>query len=293
MTPGSPRLSFGVPVRNGEKSIARTLGSLLAQDFEDFEVVVCDNDSTDDTGNLTESYARRDPRVRYVSNGEDIGQIQNFNRVFERSHGEYFRWVGSGDVLDPTYASKCISALDADPEVVGATTLWEFRDAQGAKQTSDFHGERLESASRPRRLARLLWSQTEDRLHLDPIYSMMRREALLRTKLLQISAVTDHLLALQMVLLGRFCHIREVLACRDLPERATDIDVLVQKYHPSLRGKHRTSFGSRYAEFRKAVEELDLPLAERFAISAILWYFRFRAPLYREARRLQGRLSRG
>jgi hypothetical protein len=212
--------------------------------------------------------------------------------VFELSRGEYFRWIGSGDVLDPTYASKCIAALDADPEAVGATTLWEFRDAQGARQTSDFHGERLESASRPRRLARLLWFQTEDRLHLDPIYSVMRREVLLRTKLLQLSAVTDHLLALQMVLLGRFCHIREVLACRAVPERAADIDVLVRKYHPSLRGKHRTSFGSRYAEFRKAVEEQDLRLTERLASSTILWYFRFRAPVYREARRLQGRASR-
>ena len=65
-----PRVSFAIPVRNGEQFIGRALDSLLDQDFADFEVVVCDNASTDSTPDIVQRYAERDPRVRYVRNAE-------------------------------------------------------------------------------------------------------------------------------------------------------------------------------------------------------------------------------
>lgn len=287
-----PRLSFGVPVRNGAGSIGSTLESLLAQDFDDFEVIVCDNDSSDETAARVEEFARRDPRVRFVANGKDIGQIENFNRVYELARGEFFRWIGSGDVLAPEYAGRCIAALERAPEAVGCTTLWEFVEPDGSKQTSDYRGQRLQSGSRMLRMARFLSFQTRDRLHLDPIYSMMRREVLLDTRGLLISSVTDYLLALEMVLRGPFCHIDEILATRRLPTPVPDVDVLVRTYHPSLHGRKRVSFGSRHAEFREAVELQDLPPLENLAVRAILWLFRFWAPLHRGAGRQLGRAGR-
>ncbi|MGA9263256.1 MAG: glycosyltransferase family A protein, partial [Desulfobacterales bacterium] len=96
-----PRVSFAIPVRNGERFLGRALDSLLAQDFDDFEIVVCDNASTDKTIEVMRRYAERDPRVRCILNEEDIGQIENFNRVYELSRGEFFRWMGADDWLEP------------------------------------------------------------------------------------------------------------------------------------------------------------------------------------------------
>jgi len=57
----APLLSIGLPVYNGEAVVARGLNSILAQDFPDFEIVIVDNASTDNTRAICESYARRDP----------------------------------------------------------------------------------------------------------------------------------------------------------------------------------------------------------------------------------------
>ena len=94
-----PRVSFGLPVRNEEKCIRRCLDSILAQTFTDFEVVVCDNASTDGTRKILEKYAARDSRVRLFLNEENIGQIENCNLVVRVSRGEYFSWIGANDWL--------------------------------------------------------------------------------------------------------------------------------------------------------------------------------------------------
>ena len=109
-----PRVSFAIPVRNGEQFIGRALDSLLDQDFADFEVVVCDNASIDSTSAIVQRYAARDPRVRYVRNAENIGQIENFNLAFRLTHGEYVRWMGADDWLEPA-ARRMAEHLRARP----------------------------------------------------------------------------------------------------------------------------------------------------------------------------------
>ncbi len=89
-----PRVSFGLPVYNGEDTIRRCLDSILGQDYNDYEVVICDNASTDGTRAILDEYRAEDPRIRIFLNEENIGQIENVNRVFQLSLGEYFRWIG-------------------------------------------------------------------------------------------------------------------------------------------------------------------------------------------------------
>src|SRR5262245_8709621 len=61
----SPRLSIGLPVYNGERYLAEAFDCFLAQSFQDFEIIICDNASTDRTAEICRSYAQRDPRIRY------------------------------------------------------------------------------------------------------------------------------------------------------------------------------------------------------------------------------------
>src|SRR5882762_1549884 len=113
-----PRISIGLPVYNGENFITDALESILGQTYTDFELIISDNASTDRTEALCKSYAARDPRIRYWRNAENLGAARNFNRVFELSSGEYFKWTAHDDVLAPDYLEKCIEASDRDPSVV-------------------------------------------------------------------------------------------------------------------------------------------------------------------------------
>src|SRR5262245_165844 len=94
----SARLSVGVPVYNGEAFLRQTLESILSQSFGDFEMIVSDNASTDDTEAIAREFAARDARVRYHRNRTNLGLAKNYNLLFSLASGEYFKWASADDV---------------------------------------------------------------------------------------------------------------------------------------------------------------------------------------------------
>jgi glycosyltransferase involved in cell wall biosynthesis len=118
MRHSSPRVSLGLPVYNGQAFLKTCLDSVLAQTYEDFELIISDNASTDQTEALCRDYAARDSRIRYFRNATNLGANPNFNRTLELAQGEYFKWVAVDDILAPTYVSCCVKVLDQDPSVV-------------------------------------------------------------------------------------------------------------------------------------------------------------------------------
>ena len=114
----TPKVSIGLPVYNGDRYLSEALESLVAQTFQDLEIIVVDNCSTDRTAEISRSFAARDPRVRYIRNSKNIGGARNFNRAFHLSTGEYFKWMAHDDVCLPDFIRRCVEVLDAQPEVV-------------------------------------------------------------------------------------------------------------------------------------------------------------------------------
>src|ERR1700733_4849510 len=104
----SPRVSIGMPVRNGQKYIREAIDSIIAQTFTDWELIVCDNASTDATEEIVREYAQRDPRVPYHRNPQDIGPANNHNVGVAMSRGEYFRWHAHDDMIAPRYLEECV-----------------------------------------------------------------------------------------------------------------------------------------------------------------------------------------
>src|SRR5689334_3559190 len=89
----SPKVSIGLPVYNGENYLAKTIASILAQTFTDFELIICDNASSDSTQRICEDFARQDARVRYGRNEKNLGAGPNYDLAFSRSTGTYFKWA--------------------------------------------------------------------------------------------------------------------------------------------------------------------------------------------------------
>ena len=117
-----PKVSIGLPVFNGEKFLPKTLDSLLNQTYKDFELVISDNASTDNTEAICREYAAKDERIRYYRNTENIGMPENFERAFRLSTGEYFKWAMADDLCMPEFLTRCVDVLNNDPNVVIACT---------------------------------------------------------------------------------------------------------------------------------------------------------------------------
>src|SRR6056297_227124 len=105
---GAPTVSICMPVHNGENFIADAIDSIVAQTFPDFELIVTDNASTDRTEPIVRDFARRDGRIRYVRNEENIGAAANYNLGYELSRGRYVKWAAHDDTLSPNFLERTV-----------------------------------------------------------------------------------------------------------------------------------------------------------------------------------------
>ncbi len=126
-----------MPVYNGSDYVGSALEAVLAQTYTDFEVVICDNASTDNTQEICEAFAARDSRIKYIRNPENLGASPNFNKTFHESSGDYFAWHAHDDFLEPTWLERCVEALDRDPDVVLSYTRLNMLDMDGNRLTYD------------------------------------------------------------------------------------------------------------------------------------------------------------
>src|ERR1700742_2966611 len=102
----APTVSIGLPVFNGERYLEEALFSLLNQTFRDFELIICDNASTDRTPDICTRHAARDRRIRYARNARNLGASSNFNKCFMLARGRYFRWAAYDDKCGPEHLAQ-------------------------------------------------------------------------------------------------------------------------------------------------------------------------------------------
>ena len=208
---GRPKVSVGMPVYNGERYLEAAVDSILAQSFDDFELVISDNASTDGTEEICRAYAHKDERIRYFRMRENYGVIDNFNSVFRLSAGEYFKFASSDDVCEHDYLRKAVEVLDRDPSVVlvWARTLGidEHGTAVPVHEISDLNSAESVFSPDPtvrfRRLLRNIWWVD------GPLYGVIRATALSQTKaaVYHRHMSCDQILLTELSLKGRFYEI--------------------------------------------------------------------------------------
>jgi glycosyltransferase involved in cell wall biosynthesis len=289
---GKPRVSIGMPVRNGQKYITEAIDSIRAQTFTDWELIVCDNASTDATGQIAREYAASDPRVRYHRNEQDIGPAGNHNLGFELARGEYFRWHAHDDLIAPDYLAKCVAALDADPSVVSAHTQTAIVDARTQFLENYDFKLRTDDTGASRRFAQLVL--VKHRCHRAvEIFGLMRSSALRKTPLEGAYARGDSVLLARMALLGRFVEVsgRDFLSrshpsqsMQQLPSRLRNANgrALLSRFlgtgplpppewwDASLKGKITFPEWRVMREYWRAVLETPLTLVDKFKCHAVM-----------------------
>lgn len=116
-----------MPVHNGASTLARALDSLLAQTYENLEIIVSDNASTDETAEIARRAAERDRRVRYFRQQTALPAWENFHFVLQQATGEYFFWAADDDVRAPRYVETVVAAMSNQPDaVLGVTDVVRF-----------------------------------------------------------------------------------------------------------------------------------------------------------------------
>ena len=118
----SPKVSIGMPVFNSEFKIKKALDSLLAQSFTNFEIIISDNCSKDNTMHICEDYKSKDYRIKYFRQSQNIGAFSNFEFVLNKAKSKYFMWACDDDIWLPKFIENCMKLLEKNKSVNLAMT---------------------------------------------------------------------------------------------------------------------------------------------------------------------------
>ena len=127
-----PKVSIGIPVYNGEKYLKKTLSCLLEQSFENIEIVISDDGSTDTTEQICREFSKRDKRINYFRQKNNFGMpVKNFRFVLDNALGEYFMFASHDDSWDQKYVEELVNVLDSDPNCSLAFSNFKIKNLQG------------------------------------------------------------------------------------------------------------------------------------------------------------------
>ena len=132
----TPKVSVCIPVRNGGDFLPRAVDSVLQQSFDDYELIIVDNCSTDGTVKWIEDKLQAAPKIRFYRNATDLGLVGNFNTCLAYAKGEYIKFLCADDLLLPESVRRMSDALNADPSVVLVTGGRKLIDESGATITA-------------------------------------------------------------------------------------------------------------------------------------------------------------
>jgi len=121
-----------MPVYNGERFLREAIESILNQTFTDFEFIIVDDGSTDNTWQILQDYAANEPRIVLVRNGTNLGVARSRNRVLALARGEYIAVMDADDVSLPERLSTQVAFLDESPEVGVVGCAIHVIDADGS-----------------------------------------------------------------------------------------------------------------------------------------------------------------
>ncbi len=125
----NPLVSILIPTYNRADYLGSAIDSALAQTYENIEIIVHDDASTDGTPALLAQY--RDPRLRIIRTGDNHGMLGGWNYIVGRANGEYLKFLASDDLLEPSCVAELVASAQSHPTAALITCQRKFIDWRG------------------------------------------------------------------------------------------------------------------------------------------------------------------
>jgi glycosyltransferase involved in cell wall biosynthesis len=283
-------VSIGMPIHNGENYVKEAINSIIKQKYKNWELIISDNGSTDNTEKICRSYVKKDKRIKYFQHETNKGAAWNFNNCFNLSSGVYFKWAPHDDNLAPEFISECVDALNKNHDVVVSYTLVNMFDAEGKvlkvyTDDANFNGA----------FAHQRYRQFFDMYKLsgwcNPIFGLFRREMLAKTVLIGNWLAADLTLLGEAVLYGNFYQIDKPLSYqrmhKDNSMQGYNDMERMGWYDPERLGKFYAKHWRWFREYFSAVHRARLGFKESVLCykEILRWSFMVKNKLFREALR--------
>jgi len=255
-----PLVTIGLIVYNEGRFIGDTIDSLLAQDYENLEIICCDNCSTDNSDDICRTAADADERVRYVRHDKNIGAPANSIYALKQAKGDYFMWAAGHDIWAPDLVRKCVAELEKRPEAAiayGASTWIDVDGKELEKEAGWYDTRGLDPMLR---FFFAFWGNPH------PILGVIRTRYLLEIPRIFTCIGADQILLTELALHGDFIHVQDTSWCRRQPRTE-------ENYQEKLRRYTSSDFGMAGSWIDRKLPLLRLPVEQARSVlrSELSW----------------------
>lgn len=126
-----PLISVCLPVFNGAKFLDAAIQSVLQQTYSHFELMIADDQSSDNSAEICRAHAERDSRVRFWTNEQRLGLFGNYNHTIKSARGTYIKTFAQDDLLEPRSLEALSEVLQANSDVSLVSSSRRVIDASG------------------------------------------------------------------------------------------------------------------------------------------------------------------
>jgi len=274
-----PKVSIGLPVYNEKRYLRESLDCLLGQSFTDFELIICDNASTDCTEDICREYAKKDSRIKYFKNDRNIGGSPNHNKVVQLSFGEYFMWAAGDDIRHRDSIREYLNVLENDRSLVLCYANSRKIDEYGMDLPAEVSTLDVSDPRPNRRFQQLI----DLEYRMDPAYGLIRLSILKKTQLEGQYADSDRVLLAELGLHGRFHRLDAVLFFRrEHPNRSINVYSGRRSRTPWFDPDHPNRwvfpYSRQFFEMYRAIGRVRIGHEERWACYRHLadWGWRYK-----------------
>ncbi|GGF14072.1 glycosyltransferase family 2 protein [Subtercola lobariae] len=237
------KISVVVPAYNNADYIAETIDSILAQTYQNFELIIADHSSTDETKAVLARYS--DPRITLLDTPAGGGALRNWNRVTEAATGEYLKLVCGDDILYPRALEVQLAAIENEPAVTLVASTRDIVDARGTVVVAK-RGLAGISGTVPGAQAVRRTVVVGSNIFGEPACTLIRRSALVEAGLwdAQFPYLIDETTYSRVLLTGDFHAISEPLAAFRISDSQWSVRLVQQQssqaaaFHRWLHSEH-------------------------------------------------------
>jgi glycosyltransferase involved in cell wall biosynthesis len=219
----APRVGIGMTLYNNAAYLPETLESFLSQTYGDFNLVLLDDCSSDQTEKVARDYASRDKRIVYYRNDKREGLVNSWRKVFLLCQGQsqldYFSWASDHDVWHPEWLACLLADLNEHRQAVLAYPLTQGIDERGKfYEKPSFTFDTFGVSDRRKRFIAVCSMRGNAG---NMVYGLFRADALAQTGVFCHVLVPDRFLLAELSLYGEFKQIQKVLWYRRFRKKVT------------------------------------------------------------------------
>ena len=141
-TTSHEKISIGMSVYNEEKFVGRMIKSILSQTYKNYELIISDDCSTDQTNQICKYYEKIDDRIKFYSQTKNLGVPKNLEFLLQKSKFNYFIYLAGDDIISENYLEENLNNLLSNPEssCSAGCHIWEDQDIKKDKICFEIKG---------------------------------------------------------------------------------------------------------------------------------------------------------